>query len=390
GEATPTTTQQPASSAAESRPRVNITTAAAISRPATTATTVASQPRSTAVAAASSEPEVGQPLTAYLLERITALENELKKVKASDTTSTANCAPIAVGPSANGANSEASERPPSWSGPPLAATLTATSNGEAPTNGVGPDPYSSFGATSVAYTLPPSWSGPPLLTTSNPLCATSAAQTAHGFVLPGGSIRNVATASPFAGSYAWMTPNGAQANGPRRLPDLPIFGGQPEDWPIFNCAFVETTQAYNCTDLENNQRLLKALKDEARETVKSLLIHPANVRAVMEQLRFRFGRPEQLIRSQLNSVREVSPISEQQLAKIVPFATRVSNLTAFLQSAKAEQHLGNPTLMEELVAKLPTSKRVDWARHAASIQPFPTVAHFSAWLQEYANIVCTI
>ncbi|XP_032311769.1 uncharacterized protein LOC116656386 [Drosophila ananassae] len=61
----------------------------------------------------------------------------------------------------------------------------------------------------------------------------------------------------------------------------------------------------------------------------------------MEQLRLRFGRPEQLIRSQLNSVREVPPISEHHLARIVPFATRVSNLTAFLQSAKAEQHLGS-------------------------------------------------
>ncbi|XP_070855548.1 uncharacterized protein [Drosophila suzukii] len=216
-------------------------------------------------------------------------------------------------------------------------------------------------------------------------------KTAHGFVLPGGSTHNVATASPFVGSYAPITPNESQrVYGPRKLPDLPAFGGQPEEWPIFNCAFVETTQAYNCTDLENNQRLLKALKDEARETVKSLLIHPGNVSAVMDQLRFRFGRPEQLIRSQLNSVREVPPISEQHLARIVPFATRVSNLTAFLQSAKAEQHLRNPTLMEELVAKLPTSKRVDWARHAASIEPFPTVAHFSVWLQEYANVVCTV
>ncbi|XP_070145039.1 uncharacterized protein [Drosophila kikkawai] len=393
GEATPTTTradQQPASSGAGNRPQVNITTAAAISRPATTVTTVASQPRSTAVTAASSVPEEGQPLTSYLMERITALENELRQVKVLNSESTAKRAPIAVGPSANGANSEASGRPPSWGGPPV-----ATSNGEAPTNGVGPVPHSCVGASSTACTQPPYWSGPPLLTTSNhlvePLCATSVAQTAHGFVLPGGSIHNVATASPFVGSYASMTPNGAQgANGPRRLPDLPVFGGQPEEWPIFNCAFVETTQAYNCTDLENNQRLLKALKDEARETVKSLLIHPGNVSAVMEQLRFRFGRPEQLIRSQLNSVREVPPISEQHLARIVPFATRVSNLTAFLQSAKAEQHLGNPTLMEELVAKLPTSKRVDWARHAASIEPFPTVAHFSTWLQEYANIVCTI
>jgi len=112
-----------------------------------------------------------------------------------------------------------------------------------------------------------------------------------------------------------MTPNESQrVYGPRKLPDLPVFGGQPEEWPIFNCAFVETTQAYNCLDLENNQRLLKALKDEARESVKSLLIHFGNVSAVMEQLRFRFGRPEQLIRSQLNSVREVPPISEQHLA----------------------------------------------------------------------------
>jgi len=49
-----------------------------------------------------------------------------------------------------------------------------------------------------------------------------------------------------------------------------------------SCAFVETTRAYICTDLENNQRLLNALKDEARETVKALLIHPGNVSAVME------------------------------------------------------------------------------------------------------------
>ncbi|KAH8286249.1 hypothetical protein KR054_005444, partial [Drosophila jambulina] len=388
GGATPTTTradQQPVSSGAGIRSLVNITTAAAIPSPATTVTTVASQPRSI-VTAASSVPETRQPLTVDLLERIAALEKELELAKAQSV-STANCAPFADGPSAVGAESGASGRPPSCSGPP--------SNGEAQANGVGSVPYNGVGASGAACTLPPSWSGPPLLTTSNhfgtPLCATGTAQTAHGFALPGVSIHNVATPSPLVGSYSSTTPNGIQgASGPRKLPDLPVFGGQPEEWPIFVCAFTETTRAYNCTDLENNQRLLKALKDDARETVKSLLIHPGNVSAVMEQLRFRFGRPEQLIRSQLNNVREVQPISEHNLAKIVPFATRVSNLTAFLMSAKAEQHLGNPTLMEELVAKLPTSKRVDWARHAATIVPFPTVVHFSAWLQEYANVVCTI
>jgi len=136
--------------------------------------------------------------------------------------------------------------------------------------------------------------------------------------------------------------------------------------------------------------LLKALKDEARKTVKSLQIQPRNVSAVVEQLRLRYGRPEQLVRSQLSGIREVPPISEHSLAKIGPFATRVSNLTAFLQSARADYHLGNPTLMEYLVAKLSTSKRVEWARHAATIMPFPTIVHFNAWLTEYANVVCTI
>ncbi|XP_032289057.1 uncharacterized protein [Drosophila virilis] len=191
------------------------------------------------------------------------------------------------------------------------------------------------------------------------------------------------------GNFAWTTPRNDVCL-PRKLPDLPEFGGQPEDWPIFFCAFTETTLAYNCTNLENNQRLLKALKGEARDTVKSLLIHPRNVNNVIEQLRFRYGRPEQLIRSQLISIREVQPIQEHSIAKIVPYATRVSNLAAFLQSANGEQHLANPTLMEDLVAKLPPSKRLEWARHAATIRPFPTVVHFSAWLTDYANVVCTI
>jgi len=127
---------------------------------------------------------------------------------------------------------------------------------------------------------------------------------------------------------------------PRKLPDLPVFGGQPQDWPILYCEFTETTQAYNCTNMENNQRLLN---DMECETVQSFLIHPRNVSAVVEQLRFWYSRPEKLIRSQLNGIREVPPISEHNLAKIVPFATRVSNLTAFLQSARADQNLGNPS-----------------------------------------------
>jgi len=112
------------------------------------------------------------------------------------------------------------------------------------------------------------------------------------------------------GSYEIASPSPLFGWTPRRLPDLPEFEGQPEEWPIFQCTFAETTEAYNCTAFENNQRLVKALKGEAQASVKPLLIHPSNIQTVMDQLRFRFGLPEQLIRSQMERVRGVQPIQE--------------------------------------------------------------------------------
>ncbi|XP_043069107.2 uncharacterized protein [Drosophila bipectinata] len=344
-------------------------------------------------------------VVAALMERIARLESELVKARASG-----GQAEAAVGIGARGVGvSGAANTPPCSSG-------TLPHHGAAPRQSLsenlprqmrdnlqtdlGVTPSLQFPA-QVSTNLPPQWSanlaptlgghwanGHPVSTTtilrySPPSCVTAAAQPVLGYVDP-----EVPAPSPI--SYGAPTTN-IQGWTPRILPDLPDFEGQPEEWPIFLCAFTETTAAYQCTELENNQRLVKALKGEARETVKSLLIHPSNVQAVMEQLRFRYGRPEQLIRSQLESVCEVQPIQEANIARIVPFATKVSNLSAFLQStATGSQHLANPTLMEELIAKLPLSKRLDWARHAATIQPYPTVAHLSEWLHEFAKLVCTV
>ncbi|XP_036321563.1 uncharacterized protein LOC118735734 [Rhagoletis pomonella] len=176
----------------------------------------------------------------------------------------------------------------------------------------------------------------------------------------------------------------------RKLQDLPEFSGHAEDWPIFFTAFQQSTNAYGYSNLENNQRLQKSLKGEARDTVKSLLIHPENVGNIIEQLRFRFGRPEQLIRSQLSQLREISPISESGIVNLVPFATTVKNLVAFLQSANGYLYLTNPTLIEELVSKLPMSKKLEWARYLSTVQSHATVVHFSDWLTQIANLICCV
>ncbi|XP_073843555.1 uncharacterized protein [Musca autumnalis] len=177
---------------------------------------------------------------------------------------------------------------------------------------------------------------------------------------------------------------------PKKLYDLPNFSGVPEDWPMFSTAFEHSTAAYQYNNFENCLRLQKALKGDARECVKSLLIHPDNVNTVMEQLKFQYGRPEFLIRGQLKQVREIPSISENAVEKLVPFAIKVQNLAAFLETANGHQHLSNPTLMDELIQKLPMSKRLEWAQYSSNLESWPTVLDFNNWLKGVANLIRSV
>jgi len=54
----------------------------------------------------------------------------------------------------------------------------------------------------------------------------------------------------------------------RRPPDLPTFSGDAEDWHRFIANFEETTQKRNRTNLDKFERLQKALKGKALDTVR--------------------------------------------------------------------------------------------------------------------------
>lgn len=173
----------------------------------------------------------------------------------------------------------------------------------------------------------------------------------------------------------------------RKLHDLPVFSGRPEDWPMFFNAFQATTDAYGYTDLENLIRLQKAVTSNARMTVEHVLIHPRHVGQAIETLRATFGRPELLIRSQIQAARLLPKIDENHLERLAPFAISVQNLAVVLDSNATQNYLGDPTLLDELVSKLPMSRRMDWASVASKIVPYPNITHFSKWLTEVARLV---
>lgn len=112
----------------------------------------------------------------------------------------------------------------------------------------------------------------------------------------------------------------------RTLHDLPLFSGDPEDWPKFHAMYVQSTAAYGYTSLDNCIRLQKCLKGEAKEAVEFLLLDMNKSADVIEALEFRFGRPELLAQAQLRSVRQISDIPESRPELIVPFASKVANI----------------------------------------------------------------
>lgn len=76
----------------------------------------------------------------------------------------------------------------------------------------------------------------------------------------------------------------------------------------------------------------------------------------------------------------IPTIADDSLESLVNFATQMNNMATFLKNAKGEHHLSNPTLLSELVGKLPVQKQMQWAEKCLQLDRQPTIVDFSDWL----------
>ncbi|XP_062541787.1 uncharacterized protein LOC134209767 [Armigeres subalbatus] len=143
--------------------------------------------------------------------------------------------------------------------------------------------------------------------------------------------------------------------------DLPIFSGDPADWPIFISSFMNSSLSCGYSSAENLARLQRCLKGPAYESVKSRLLLPESVPHVIDTLRLLYGRPELLINALLQKVRSVQAPKAEKLETIIDFGLAVRSLCDHLQAAGQYDHLSNPTLLMELVEKLPAYTKMQWA-----------------------------
>lgn len=175
-----------------------------------------------------------------------------------------------------------------------------------------------------------------------------------------------------------------------KLYDLPEFSGVAEEWPRFIAAYEETTRTFGYTDLENLLRLQKSLTKDARAAVESMMIHPQSVPSIIDALHFQFGRPELLIRSQVQKLRQIKVLTEDDFQGFINFALKIRNMATLFYAVKATQHLDNPMLLEEVVSKLPNSRKLAWATYISTLSTPPTLAHFDDWISYAARMTSLV
>ncbi|XP_068150198.1 uncharacterized protein [Drosophila tropicalis] len=184
-------------------------------------------------------------------------------------------------------------------------------------------------------------------------------------------------------------PTASQLAARQVLPaDLPIFNGNPEDWPIFISMYENSCRIAGFSNAENMLRLQKSLKGKAYELVRDKLLLPILVPDVINTLKTFFGRPEQILDRLIDKIRKIN-VHKDKLESIVDFAMAVRNACATMEACNLTSHLNNPMLLRELIDKLPTQQKLNWAMHPRN-ESIPVIKSFSDWLYKIAEAAATV
>ncbi|XP_061401555.1 uncharacterized protein LOC133337338 [Musca vetustissima] len=175
--------------------------------------------------------------------------------------------------------------------------------------------------------------------------------------------------------------------------ELPLFSGSPDEWPLFSSTYDWSTQVCGLTDAENLIRLQRALRGEALESVKRILIHPSCVPHAISILRVLYGQPEKILFSLKNKIKALPPVNPNKMDTITNFAVQIKGLQSTIEACGLVDELNNSSLLQELVAKLPSYFQINWGSHKLTLQQNGKNANlleFSAWIFDIGLSASTV
>ena len=170
---------------------------------------------------------------------------------------------------------------------------------------------------------------------------------------------------------------------------LPYFGGNPLEWNSWYNRYSSTTAKCNLDNSENLDRLEKFLKGKARDMVQSKLGQTEAVPWIISTLKKLYGRPEVVLKAHLQKIKELPPIKNENLKSLMEFAFEAQSVRTAIESSGSLVQFQDPTLLEELVEKLPPQVKLDWAKFRRG-RVGVTVKTFIEWLEDLADALSTI
>ncbi|XP_062539161.1 uncharacterized protein LOC134207463 [Armigeres subalbatus] len=157
------------------------------------------------------------------------------------------------------------------------------------------------------------------------------------------------TSAPAPVPQPWISVPTSQQLAARHIvpKELPIFSGDPVEWPLFLSCFQNTTQLCGFSHGENLMRLQRSLKGNALEAVRSLLLEPSWVLMSVSTLQTLYGRPDLIINSLLQKLRATPAPKPDKLESLISFGLACQNLCGHLRASGQEAHFSNPALLQE-------------------------------------------
>lgn len=178
-----------------------------------------------------------------------------------------------------------------------------------------------------------------------------------------------------------------QINARHSVPrELSNFSGHPEEWPLFLSTYEWSTSVCGFSDSENLIRLQRALKEDALDAVRHLLIHPSCVPAAISTLQMLFGQPEKILISIRHKIKSMAPIDVTRLETFTKFAVNVKGLQACIEASGLHNELNNSTILQELIEKLPPPLQLEWGTvklNYLKANKTANLIQFSSWIFDY-------
>ncbi|GBP93718.1 hypothetical protein EVAR_62371_1 [Eumeta japonica] len=137
-------------------------------------------------------------------------------------------------------------------------------------------------------------------------------------------------------------------------------------------------------NVQNVARIRKALSGEA-ETCEALIYTETDPLQIMRVLERRFGRPDAIIKQELNKLRRMTPMNGG-MGNISSFANKVNNCVAAIRTLNKLSYLSAPEMTDEIVDKFNDILKFKWCEYKDSQNSDePELVMLSTFLNKIAD-----